>query len=171
MDRIHHEARLDRHRRAIAAVDPLDRARDQAVADITEAGAAIFGRDGRAKQPELAQLAHDLAVEALLEIGGGDARQQLLLRIGFGGVADEPLLVGELMIEVERILPVERQDGWLGHGLNPAVNEVARLLAGERQFATPANSPWTAPGLIQSVMAPCEASATSRAYLARTPLE
>jgi len=32
------------------------------------------------------------------------------------GIADEPLLVRQLMIEIERILPVERQDGWLGHG-------------------------------------------------------
>ena len=115
IDRIHDEARLDRHRRAVAAVDPLDRARDQAVADIAEAGAAIFVRDGRAEQPELAHLAHDLAVEALVEIGRGDARLQLLLRIAFGRVADEPLLVGQLMIEIERIRPVERQDCRLAH--------------------------------------------------------
>src|SRR5258708_21667356 len=41
VDRVHHEARLDRHRRAVAAVDALYRARDEAVADIAEAGAAI----------------------------------------------------------------------------------------------------------------------------------
>ena len=125
IDRVHHEARLDRHRRAVAAVDALDRARDQAVADVAEAGAAIFGRDGRAEQPELAELAHDLAVEALVEIGRGHPRLQLLLRIALGRVADEPLLVGQLVIEIERILPVERQDGWLGHGLVPACDEVA----------------------------------------------
>ena len=113
-DRVHHEARLDRHRRAIAAVDPLDRARDEAVADVAEAGAAIFVRDRCAEQSELAHLAHDLAVEPLFEIGRRDPRLQLLLRIAFRGVADEALLVGQLMIEIERILPVERQDGWLG---------------------------------------------------------
>ena len=68
-DRVHHEARLDRHGRAIAAVDPFDGARDQAVTDIAEAGAAIFGRDGRAEQAELTEFAHDFAVEAFFEIG------------------------------------------------------------------------------------------------------
>ena len=67
-------------------------------------------RDGRAEQAELAHLAHDLAVEPLVEIGGGHARLQLLLRIALGRVADEPLLVGQLVIEVERVLPVERQE-------------------------------------------------------------
>ena len=72
-------------------------------------------RDGRAEQAELAHLAHDLAVEILVEIGLGDARLQLLLRIGFRRVADHALLVGELVVEVERIGPVERQDGRLAH--------------------------------------------------------
>ena len=118
VDRVHHEARLDRHRRAVAAVDALDRARDQAVADIAEAGAAIFVRDGRAEQAELAHLAHDLAVETLVEIGAGDARLELVLRIALGGVADQPLLVAQLVIEIERILPVERQDCGLAHGVS-----------------------------------------------------
>ncbi len=63
VDRVHDERRLDAHRRAIAAVDPLDLARHQPVADIIEAGAAIFGRDRRPEQAELAHLGHDLAVE------------------------------------------------------------------------------------------------------------
>ena len=121
VDRVHHEARLDRHRRAIAAVDPLDRAGDQAVADIAEAGAAIFGRDGRAEQAELAHFDHDLAVETLVEVGVGDARLELLLRIALGGVADQPLFVAKLMLEIERIRPVERQDCGLAHGLFPAM--------------------------------------------------
>ena len=112
---MHHERALDRHRRAVAAVDPLDRAGDQAVADIAEAGAAIFVRDGRAEQAEAAHFAQDLAVEILVEIGFGDARLELVLGIGFGGVADHPLFVGQLVIEVERIGPVERQDGRLAH--------------------------------------------------------
>jgi hypothetical protein len=62
---------------------------------------------GRAEQAELAHLAHDLAVEILVEIGFGDARLQPLLRIAFGRVADEPLLVGKLRVERERIRPVE----------------------------------------------------------------
>ena len=66
-------------------------------------------RDRRAEKAEFAHLAHDLAVETLFEIGRGHPRLQLLLRIALGGVADEPLLVGQLVIEVERVLPVERQ--------------------------------------------------------------
>ena len=77
-------------------------------------------RDGRAEQAELAHLAQDLAVEMLVEIGGGDARLQLLLRIALGRVADEPLLVGQLMVEIERIRPVERKDGRLAHVKCPA---------------------------------------------------
>ena len=130
VDRVHHEARLDRHGRAVAAVDALDRAGDQAVADVAEAGAAIFRRDGRAEQAELAHLGEDLAVEPLIEIGRGDARLQLLLRIALGRVADEALLVGQLMIEVERIRPVERQDCRLGHEFSPGMWKSRGSLAG-----------------------------------------
>ena len=49
VDRVHHQRRLHRHRRAIAGIDALDLARDQAVGDIAEAGAAVFLRDGRAR--------------------------------------------------------------------------------------------------------------------------
>src|SRR3954469_16375762 len=129
VDRVHHEARLDRHGRAVAAVDALNFTSNEAVADVAEPGAAIFGRDGGAEEPELAHLTHDLAVEALVEISRRHPRLQLLLRIAFRGVADEALLVRELMIEIERILPVERQDGWFGHCGIPAVNEVAGPLA------------------------------------------
>jgi len=72
-------------------------------------------RDRRAQEPELAHFGQDLAVEALVEIGAGDPRLKLVLGIALGGVADEPLLVRQLVIEIERILPVERQNGWLGH--------------------------------------------------------
>jgi 3'-phosphoadenosine 5'-phosphosulfate sulfotransferase (PAPS reductase)/FAD synthetase len=117
VNRVHDEARLDRHRRAIAAVDPLDRAGDQSVADIAKSGAAIFVGDRRAEQPQRAHLAHDLAVEPFLHISGGHARLQLLLGIALRRVADEPLLVGQLVIEIERVLPVERQDCRLTHGV------------------------------------------------------
>jgi hypothetical protein len=124
VDRVHDERALDRHGRAVAAVDPLDRAGDEAVADIAEPRAAIFGRDGRAQQAKRAHFAHDLTVEILVEIGFGDARLELFLGVGFGGVADHPLFVGQLMVEVERIGPIERQDGRLAHLLLRG-NEVA----------------------------------------------
>src|SRR5690606_31326483 len=41
VDRVHHQAGLDAHRRAIGAVDPLDLTRDHAVHDMAAAGAAI----------------------------------------------------------------------------------------------------------------------------------
>ena len=110
MDRVHDEARLDRHRRAVAAVDPFDGPGDQPVADIAEPDAAIFRRDRRAEQPQGAHLAHDLAVEPFLEIGRRHARLELLLGISLGGVADEPLLIGQLVVEIEGILPVELED-------------------------------------------------------------
>src|SRR4029079_19214866 len=98
----------------------LDRARDQAIADVAEAGAAIFVRNGRTEQPELAHFGQDRAVEIFVQVSAGDARLQLLLRIAFGGVADEALLVGQLMVEIERIRPVERKDGSVGHGKMPS---------------------------------------------------
>jgi hypothetical protein len=109
VDRVHDEARLDRHCRAVAAIHPLDRARDQSVADVAETGAAIFIRDGCAEQAQCAHFLHDLPVEPLFEIGRGHSGLQLLVRVSFRGVADEPLLIGQLLVETERILPVERQ--------------------------------------------------------------
>src|SRR4029079_6804650 len=99
---------------------------DQAVADVVETSAAIFVRDRRSKETELAHLAQDRAIEILLEIGAGDARLQLLLRISLSRIADEALLVAQLMVEVERIRPVERKDGRLAHVICPSCEEVRR---------------------------------------------
>src|SRR6185437_4942196 len=73
VDRIHHQRGLHAHRRAVAAVDALDLAGNEAVADISDIGAAI-ALDGRAEEAELAHLVHDLAVEALLAEGALDPR-------------------------------------------------------------------------------------------------
>jgi hypothetical protein len=43
-------------------------------------------------------------------------REQLFLRVPLGRVAHEAFFVRKLVIEIERILPIEGQDGWLGHG-------------------------------------------------------
>ena len=107
VDRIHHQRRLHRHHRAVAGIDALDLARNQPVADVAEAGAAVFLRDGRAEEPEMAHLVDDLAIEALFAIGGEHAREQFLLRIGARGVAHHALVLGELALEIERVLPVE----------------------------------------------------------------
>ena len=119
VDRVHDERALDRHGRAVAAIDALHGAGDEAVADIAEAGAAIFRRNGRAKQAEFAHFGENGAVEILFEISVRDARLQLVLGVGLRGVADEPFLVGQLMVQIERIRPVEGQEFWLGHLLSP----------------------------------------------------
>src|SRR5207302_3472101 len=58
-----------------------------------------------------------------------DARLKLFLRVALGRVTDEPLLVGELLVEVEGIRPVERQDGRLAHVKSPHLLGEAALLA------------------------------------------
>src|SRR5690606_10051325 len=87
--------------------DPLDLARDQAVGDVVEAGAAVLGGDRRAEQAHLAHLAEDRRIGGLVAEGLLHARQQLVLRIGLGGVADHALVFGELQVEQQRIVPFE----------------------------------------------------------------
>ena len=108
VDRLHGERGLHRHRRAEAGIDALQFARDQAVADVVEAGAAVFLRDGRAEQPELAHFAEDRRIGVAVVVGGDDAGEQLLLRIVARGVAHHALLGGQFAFEVERIVPFER---------------------------------------------------------------
>jgi len=62
---------------------------------------------GNTDQAEFAHLVEDVAVDLLLQIGLGDARQQLVLRVSARGVADHALVFGELLVEHERIVPLE----------------------------------------------------------------
>ena len=55
------------------------------------------------------------AVEMLVHVRVGNARLELGLGVALGGVADHPLFVAKLVLEVERIRPVERKDGRLAH--------------------------------------------------------
>ena len=109
-DRVHHQARLNAHRRAVAAVDALDLARDQPVGDVVRPGAAI-AFDRRAEKSQLAHLVHDLAVEALFAVGGQDAREQLFLAIGAGAVAHQPLFLAQHVLDEERIGPIKYRIG------------------------------------------------------------
>ena len=108
VDRVHDEGGLHAHHRAVAGIDPLDLARDEPVGDVGRAGAAVILRQRDAEQPELAHLVEDRAVGLLLAVGLDDARQQLLLRVGARAVADHALVVGELIVEQERVVPPER---------------------------------------------------------------
>jgi len=104
---MHHQRGLHRIHRTVAGIDALDFARHQAIGDIARIGAAIFFRQRDADQAELAHLVEDLAIGLFLEVSLGDARQELVLRIGARGVADHALIFGELLIKHERIVPLE----------------------------------------------------------------
>ena len=52
----------------------------------------------------------------LVEIGIGDSRLEAFLGLSLGGVANHPFFVGQLLVEVEGIGPIERQDGRFSHG-------------------------------------------------------
>ncbi len=108
IDRMHYQRGLHRHGRAIAGIDALDLAGDQAIGDIAEAGAAVLFRDRGAEQAERAHLGDDRAVEALLAVIEEHAREQFVLRIAARGVAHHALLFRQLAFQIERILPVER---------------------------------------------------------------
>ena len=105
---MHDQRGLHRHGGAVAGIDPLDFARDQAVGDVAQAGAAIFFRDGRAEQAERAHLADDRRIVGFVAIGLEHAREQFLLRIVARGVAHHALFLGQLAFQVERIVPFER---------------------------------------------------------------
>ena len=107
IDRVHDEGGLHRHHRAVAGIDPLDFAGDQAVGDVAEAGAAVFLRDGRAEKAELAHLEDHGRIVFLLAISGDHARKQFLLGVIARGVAHHPLLFGQFTFEIERIFPFE----------------------------------------------------------------
>ena len=123
IDRIHHQRRLHRVHRAIAGIDALDLARHEAIGDVARIGAAIFFRQRDTDQAEFAHLVEDLAVGLLFEIGLDDARLQLVLRIGARGVADHALVFGELLVEQERIVPLESSRRRLVLGLRAHAHE------------------------------------------------
>ena len=107
VDRVHDERALHAHHRAEAGVDPLDLARDQAVGDITCAGAAIFFRQRHPEQTSFAHQPEQLRVGLFLEIGLLDARRELLCGEVSRRVADHPLVLGQLGLEQQRVVPLE----------------------------------------------------------------
>src|SRR5580704_8613964 len=105
---MHDQRGLHAHRRAVAGIDALHFTRDQAVSGVVGGGAAVFLGQRGAEQAERAHLVHDLAMEFLVPVGLQHARHQLVLAVIARDVADRDLLLAELVVEEERILPVER---------------------------------------------------------------
>ena len=130
VDGVHDQAGLDAHGRAVAAVDPLDFARHQAVADVVDPGAAVVLGQGRAQEAQRAHLGHDLPVEALVAVGLEHPGHQLLLAVGPGGVADEVLVLAQLLVQQQRVLPGEA--GARGGGGGTRVLQGHRLGRGHR---------------------------------------
>ena len=121
--------------RAVAAVDPLDLARDQAVDDIAHAGAAVALRQRGAEQAELAEFGHDLPVEALVAERLQHPGLQPVPAILPRGLLDHALVLAELAVEQERIVPLERRMGrsaepWRSGGAAGRCSWQARLREG-----------------------------------------
>ncbi|MNE51552.1 hypothetical protein D3C80_1461860 [compost metagenome] len=117
VDRHHDQRRLHAHHRAVAGVDTLDFTGDQAVAHIVQAAAAVGFRDGRAEQAGLAHLAEDRRVGVLVAEGFQHPRRQLVGGELLRAVAHHALFVGQLLVEQQRVFPVEAGVG--SHGDNP----------------------------------------------------
>ncbi|KQY88091.1 hypothetical protein ASD25_21240 [Brevundimonas sp. Root1423] len=99
--------------------DGLDLARDQAIGDVADRGAAVLFRQHGAEEAHLAQFGHDGAVEGLVAEGLDHAGQQLLAGVGPGRVLDHPLVVGQPARQVQRVVPAEGlvgSGGAVGHG-------------------------------------------------------
>ena len=104
---MHHQRRLHRQRRAVAGIDALHLARDQAVGDVAEARAAVLLRDGRAEQAERAHLGSS----SLSTFSSRQASRTRGISLSCAkrarAVAHHALFLGQVAVEVERVLPVE----------------------------------------------------------------
>ena len=108
IDRIHHQRRLHRHRRAVSGIDALELARDQSIGDVAETRAAILFRNGGPKQPELAHLGQHAGIVCFVAKRFDHARHQIALRKPARGVAHHALVFGKLAFKIERVFPHER---------------------------------------------------------------
>ena len=86
----------------------FDLARDQSVADVVQSRAAVVGRDGRAQQPERPHLAEDGRIGLLVAERFQDARRELFLRVAPRGIAHHAFLLGQLVFQQQRVVPLER---------------------------------------------------------------
>ncbi len=129
-DREHRQRALDRHEAAQAGVGGLHFPAGHAVGDCPHAGAAVT-RQVHSEQAELAELRDQLAgersgLEPVGDVGHDPVSGELA-----HGVADEALVVGQLVVDLQQV-----SAGWLSsarHGLvlicavGPAASVCARL--------------------------------------------
>ena len=107
IDRHHHERALHAHHRAVPRIHALDLARDQAIADVVQAGTAVLLGNRRAEQAEFAHLAEDRRIGRAFAKGRQHARGESLLAVGRSRVAHRAFVVAELLIQQQRVFPVE----------------------------------------------------------------
>ena len=110
VDRHHHQRRLHAHHRAVAGVDALDLARDQAVADVVErrrrrTPRESSGRAGRARPSRERSRRRSSRGGSASSTRGAS----LLLAVGARGVAHRALVVGELLRRAETGRPTGRR--------------------------------------------------------------
>ncbi|MDT4845306.1 hypothetical protein FQZ97_792910 [compost metagenome] len=117
VDRHHHQRGLHAHHRAVTGIDTFDFAGDQAVADVVEAAATVDFRDSRAEQAGLAHLAENRRVGLLVAERFQHSRRQLVGGELLGTVAHHALFFSQLLIEQQRVDPVEAC--LAGHKRNP----------------------------------------------------
>ena len=115
VDRHHHQRGLDAHHRAIAGIHRLDLARDQAIADVVEAGATVLFGNGRAEQAEFAHLVEDVAIGMLVAKCVLDPWLKALGGVGEGGLPHHPFLFAQLLRQIEGVVPIEDAGGGVCH--------------------------------------------------------
>ena len=96
------------HHRAVAGIDAFDFARDEAIADVIETGAAILLRDRGAEQSERSHFREHGRVGRLVAKRARNPRQQFFLRVRVRRFTHHPFLLGQLIVEEKRIVPFER---------------------------------------------------------------
>ena len=137
----HHDERaLYAGHRAVARIDALDFACNQPVANVVETGAAVLLGNRGAEQAQGAHFAKDCRISDAGAEAFDHARQQALLAVGVSRIAHHALVVGELLVEQQRVVPMEMRFGG-GHGKSPELRGKAsvELCASYRREHTRAN--------------------------------
>src|SRR5215471_18512950 len=115
VDGQHDQRALNAHHRTEARIHTLDFAGDEAVADIVETGAAVGLGNGDAQHVEPAELAEDRRIRLFPTESVADARGETILALVACRIAGEALLVRQLLVEEEGIVPAEASLGCRGH--------------------------------------------------------